>query len=591
MTKLKLLVVACLLILLEDASAQSYQVRYHISDADSSLKLSIGLKEKFTSRIEATSYINTIPDVLYSKGYITASLDSLRMDSTMALVQLFLGQQYHWAKINTRPADEDILSALRWPQSSFKNAAMDWNSVKSWQEQILNYLENNGYPFAQVSLDSITIQQNGVEALLKINRGYLYKLDSVQILGNAKISREFLQRYLDLPNGSIYNKSKIQGVSKKIREITYVEEEQPSNVSFTATGASLNLYLKPKRNSQVNLLVGFLPNTNVNQERKFLITGEANILLRNSLGAGETIGLNWQQLQVKSPRLNILYDHPFLFRSPMGLNFSMDMFRKDSTFLNINMQLGANYIVSGNQSAMIFIQRRQSILNGVDTFRVRQLKRLPSEADVSATNLGVTYNFNNTDYRFNPRRGNDFWITTSAGRKKIKKNNQVLELKDPNFNYEQLYDTVKLNTYQFRFTGSAAHYFPLSKQTTFKTAINAGLLQSGNYFLNEFFQIGGYKLLRGFTEESEYVSQYVVGTVEYRYLIGVNSNLFAFVDGGWAKNPIRDVSSHIYIGTGLGMAFETKAGIFNLAWAIGKRNDTELNLRQSKVHFGFVNYF
>jgi outer membrane protein assembly factor BamA len=591
MTKLKLLLLACLLILLKDASAQSYEVRYHISDADSSLKLSIGLKEKFTSRIEATSYINIIPDVLYSKGYITASLDSLRMDSTMASVQLFLGQQYHWAKINTRPADEDILSALRWPQSSFKDAAMDWATVKNWQEQILNYLENNGYPFAQVSLDSITIQQNGVEALLKINRGYLYKLDSVQVLGNAKISREFLQRYLDLSNGSIYNKSKIQAVSKKIREITYIEEEQPSSVSFTATGASLNLYLKPKRNSQVNLLVGFLPNTNVNQERKFLITGEANILLRNSLGAGETIGLNWQQLQVKSPRLNILYDHPFLFRSPLGLNFSMDMFRKDSTFLNINMQLGANYIVSGNQSAMIFVQRRQSILNGVDTFRIRQLKRLPSEADVSATNLGVTYNFNNTDYRFNPRRGNDFWITTSAGRKKIKKNNQVLELKDPNFNYEQLYDTVKLNTYQFRLTGSAAHYFPLSKQTTFKTAINAGLLQSGNYFLNEFFQIGGYKLLRGFTEESEYVSQYVVGTIEYRYLIGVNSNLFAFVDGGWAKNPIQAVSSHTYIGTGLGMAFETKAGIFNLAWAIGKRNDTELNLRQSKVHFGFVNYF
>jgi outer membrane protein assembly factor BamA len=591
MTKIKLLLLACLLILLEDAPAQSYEVRYHIIDADSSLKTTIGLKEKFVSRIEATSYITTIPDFLYGKGYITASLDSLRMDSTTASVQLFLGQQYHWAKINTRPSDEDILSALRWPQSSFKNATMDWATLKNWQEQILIYLENNGYPFAQVSLDSISIQQNGIEALLKINRGYLYKLDSVQVLGNAKISREFLQRYLDLPNGSVYSKSKIQAVAKKIREITYIEEEQPANVSFSATGASLNLYLKAKKNSQVNLLVGFLPNTNVNQERKFLITGEANILLRNSLGAGETIGLNWQQLQVKSPRLNILYDHPFLFRSPLGLNFSMDMFRKDSTFLNINMQLGANYIVSGNRSAMVFVQRRQSILNGVDTFRIRQLKRLPSEADVSTTNLGVSYNFNNTDYRFNPRRGNDFWITTSAGRKKIKKNNQVLELKDPNFNYEQLYDTVKLNTYQFRFTGSAAHYFPLSKQTTFKTAINAGLLQSGNYFLNEFFQIGGYKLLRGFTEESEYVSQYLVGTIEYRYLIGVNSNFFAFVDGGWAKNPIQTVSSHTYIGTGLGMALETKAGIFNLAWAIGKRNDTELNLRQSKVHFGFVNYF
>lgn len=148
-----------------------------------------------------------------------------------------------------------------------------------------------------------------------------------------------------------------------------------------------------------------------------------------------------------------------------------------------------------------------------------------------------------------------------------------------------------MNTYQFRVSGSAAHYFPITKQTTFKTGVNAGLLQSGNYFLNELFQIGGYKLLRGFTEEGEYVSQYVVGTIEYRYLIGVNSNFFAFFDGGWARNPLQAVRSHSYIGTGLGMAFETKAGIFNLAWAIGKRNDTELNLRQSKVHFGFVNYF
>ncbi len=267
------------------------------------------------------------------------------------------------------------------------------------------------------------------------------------------------------------------------------------------------------------------------------------------------------------------------------------MFRKDSTFLNISMQLGGNYMVSGQQSAMVFIQRRQSILNGVDTSRIKQLKRLPAEADVSATNLGVTYNFNNTDYRFNPRTGNDLLITVAAGRKKIKKNNQVLELKDPAFDYESLYDTVKLNTYQFRFSGTAAHYFPITKQTTFKTGLNAGFLQSGNYFLNELFQIGGYKLLRGFTEESEYVSQYIIGTLEYRYLIGINSNFFVFVDGGWARNPVQTVSSHSYIGTGLGMAFETKAGIFNLAWAVGKRNDSELNLRQSKVHFGFINYF
>ena len=591
MPKLKLLLLATLLILLENAIAQSYPVHYSIIGADSGVKKQIELKEIFSSSVEARYYIAALPGLLQTKGYIAASVDSTTLDSSAAFVQLFLGQRYKWAKIDTKPGDEDILSAIGWPHSSFKNSGLDWVSIKNWQGQILTYLENNGYPFAKISLDSIVIENSQVEARLKIDRGYLYKLDSIRLFGNAKISRDFLQRYLDLPNGSIYNKQKIQNVSKKIREITYVEEEQPADVAFQATGAALNLYLKAKKNSQVNLLVGFLPNSNVGQSKKFLITGEANILLRNALGAGETIGLNWQQLQVKSPRLNILYDHPFLFKSPLGLNFTLDMFRKDSTFLNINMQLGANYIVSGNQSAMVFIQRRQSILNGVDTNRLKQFKRLPAEADVSSTNLGVTYNYNNTDYRFNPRKGNDLLVTVSAGRKKIKKNNQVLELKDPSFNYERLYDTIKLNTYQFRVNGSAIHYFPVTKQTALKTGINAGFLQSGNYFLNELFQIGGYKLLRGFTEESEYVSQYIIGTLEYRYLIGINSNFFVFADGGWARNPIQTVSSHSYIGTGLGMAFETKAGIFNLAWAIGKRNDSELNLRQSKVHFGFVNYF
>jgi hemolysin activation/secretion protein len=117
-------------------------------------------------------------------------------------------------------------------------------------------------------------------------------------------------------------------------------------------------------------------------------------------------------------------------------------------------------------------------------------------------------------------------------------------------------------------------------------------LQSGKIFRNELFQIGGYKLLRGFDEESQYLSQFVIGTFEYRYLVGQNSYFFAFTDGGWGRNNSQNIDVHYtYFGTGLGLAFETKAGIFNLAWAVGKRSDLEFNLRQSKIHFGFLSYF
>ena len=49
--------------------------------------------------------------------------------------------------------------------------------------------------------------------------------------------------------------------------------------------------------------------------------------------------------------------------------------------------------------------------------------------------------------------------------------------------------------------------------------------------------------------------------------------------------------SHQYIGTGIGLAFETAGGIFNISYAVGKRDDTKFDFRQSKIHLGFVSRF
>jgi hemolysin activation/secretion protein len=117
------------------------------------------------------------------------------------------------------------------------------------------------------------------------------------------------------------------------------------------------------------------------------------------------------------------------------------------------------------------------------------------------------------------------------------------------------------------------------------------MFQSGNIFRNELFQLGGYRLLKVLMK-NQYLSQFAIATMEYRYLVGQNSFFYVLADGGWGRNNSLNTNvNYTYFGTGLGLAFETKAGIFNLAWAVGKRNDTELNLRQSKIHFGFVNYF
>jgi len=568
-----------------------------IDKEESFLLKDIGLQTDFVSRFACIDYVNRLPGNLQSKGYVTVSIDSIVFDTASARMVLFMGRQYRWATLNTTATDQEILAFTGWNEKLFTDKPMDFAVIKAMQERTLDYLENNGYPFAKVFLDSLQLDEDSVSASLKIEKGPLYKIDSIRVFGNVKLSNIFLQHYLDIPNGTIYNNHKVISVSKKILELPYVQEDQPSNLSLLGTGSVLNLYLKQRRSSQINALIGFLPNSDQSASKKMLVTGEANIHLRNAFGNGESIGLNWQQLQVKSPRLNIFYQHPYVFNSPLGLDFSFDMLRKDSSYLNINLNLGARYTLTESQSGRVFLQNFQTIISqgGINDAQVITYRRLPDIADMSVTAIGVEFEKNKTNYRYNPISGYEFKIGGAAGTKKIKKNNEILELKDPNspgFDFETLYDTVKLKSYQIRLSGTAAKYFPLGKQGTVKAGVNSGVFQSDNIFRNELFQIGGYKTLRGFDEESEYVSQYVIGTLEYRYLIGLNSYFFGFTDGGWARNTSKiSKYSHNYFGAGLGLAFETKAGIFNLAWAVGKRDDVSFNLRQSKIHFGFVNYF
>jgi outer membrane translocation and assembly module TamA len=182
-----------------------------------------------------------------------------------------------------------------------------------------------------------------------------------------------------------------------------------------------------------------------------------------------------------------------------------------------------------------------------------------------------------------------------VGTKKIKENPQIVKLKDPldsSFSFASLYDTVKLSSYQFLLKAAGAHYFFLSHASTLKLGFNGGVYNSPSTYRNELFRIGGYKLLRGFDEESILASQYAVGTLEYRYLMGLNSFLFTFLDGGWAKNDVPGYNlNNVFLGFGLGLAFETKAGIFNISYALGKRDDTNFNFHDAKIHLGYVSFF
>jgi outer membrane protein assembly factor BamA len=574
-----------------DIFSQNYHLQITPAGKDTSLfsRHDLNIKTSFPSREECTIYINKLPSYLLSKGYPAASVDTVIYDSASARIILYTGQKFQWAEINTDSFESKVLDITGWKPGNNRTGFMQ---LQELQQKILSYYETNGYPFAAVKLADIRFDGDKINARITADKGPYYVIDSIRIYGKVKIKNIFMQRYLDIENGSAYNKNKLQDIGRRILQLPYLQEQQHWDLNMLGSGSVLNLYLQQKRSSQVNFLVGFLPSST--PAGKLQVTADVNLDLKNSLGSGETILLNWQQLQKQSPRLNLGYQHPFIFRK-FGLDFGFDLLKRDSSFLQINGQLGLLYVISANRSAKIFFQNQRTYLlsGGYDTNQVKLTRRLPSNIDVNANSLGLSYEWANTNYLFNPRKGNEIKVITSAGLKRISKNSEIANLKDPAFNFNTLYDSLKLKTYQVRMLLQAAHYFPAGKRSTLKTALTTGLFQSEDIFRNELFRIGGYKILRGFDEESIYASRYAIFTAEYRYLTGLNSFLFLFTDAAVTKTKYQSADlSNNFLSTGLGLSVETGFGILNVSYAIGKRNDVKFDLRgASKIHFGYINYF
>jgi outer membrane protein assembly factor BamA len=573
---------------------QLIKLNVHLVDKDTSFNLQVlKLQTSFDSRIVCEGYINSLAALLSTKGYPTASVDSVWDDTISVSIKLFLGKQYHWIQLLTDGIEKKAMDESGYTEKNFSNKLLNIQQLQAIQIAVLGYYEKNGYPFAEVFLDSITLQDEKIKAILKVKQGPLYHIDSIRVYGKAKISKTFLNHYLGIPKGSVYNKEKLEQVSNKIIQLPYLQEVQQNDITMLGTGSVLNLYLEPKKSSQFNFLIGVLPNAL--QSNKLQITADVNLNLKNVLNSGESILFTWQQLQKNSPRLNLGYQQPYIFNSNFGFDFLFDLFKKDSSYLQVNGQVGLQYLLSANQAGKFFVQWQNNFLlaAGVDTNQIKAAKQLPSNIDVGTTNVGVDYDWVNTDYHLNPRRGNEIKLIALTGIKKIRRNNDILSIKDPLFNYASLYDSLKEKTYQVKIRFNAAHYFAVGKQGSFKTSVNIGLFNSQNIFLNELYQIGGYRLLRGFNEESIYAKDYAVVTAEYRQRIALNSYLFTFVDGAVVKKKYQNVNvNNNFISFGLGMVFETKFGLLNISYAIGKRDDVKFNIREaSKIHFGYINYF
>ncbi len=543
------------------------------------------LQKNFSDTAQCFKYVEDLTSVLSLQGYITASVDSVWVNSDTVFITLYLGEKYVLDQLIINDTLQTILKA---GGIKYEKLLLQPQSLQYIYNYLLFYYANTGHPFARVYLDSTLINGNSVRARLRVDHGPFYTMDSIMVDGDARISGNFLQHYLGIEK--MYRQKILDEINDKLSKLTFLRQYQPWHVEMLNTGAILHLYLEPTTNNEIDVLIGLLPSNQ--QTGKLLLTGEAKALLQNSFGSGETLSLKWQQLQPGSPQLDVYVQRPYVFSSKYGVQANFNLYKRDSAFVLLQGRGGIQYNLSSQKTGSVFFHTSSSNALYTDTQLVKITRQLPETGDVTTWGVGLDFFTTATDYRFNPRSGNEWFLSGIISNKHIAKNTSITKITDPEFDFNSLYDSVKMNTYQVKVQGSAAHYIPAGRQATIKLALQGGWLKTPAYYQNEMFRVGGFRLLRGFDEESIYTNLYGVATVEYRYLLGRNSWFYGFIDAGSTQNKsYLTTISHGYLGFGTGLALETKAGVLNISIAEGKRNDTRLDFRQTKIHLGFISLF
>ncbi len=578
---------------------QQLHLNLQVADiAQEQLEKKLEYEKVFNDSLSLVDQLKSVVLQLHAQAHLEASIDSLSQKDSLVTAHLFVGKTYEWAALQNGNVEEAFLSQVGFRERLYRKKAFHYKEVLELQESLLTYAENNGYPFATVWLDSVQINQGRIAAQLMMEKGRLVLMDGINVIGDANISDTYLENYLGLKKGNLYSKEKVKKVRARIKELPFVQEKENTTVTFKGNKAVTNLFLVRKKASRFDILVGLLPNSEVEVPggptvRQFLLTGTIDVDMHNQFGLGEKVMVEFQQLRPETQELRVNFEYPYILNFPFGIDVDFELFKRDTTSLDVTYDFGVQYLFEGGNYVKAFWNNTVSNILTINTTDIRNRQRLPASLDYSNASFGLEYYLQKLDYRLNPRKGWGVKLRGDAGVKKIRKNNSILDIEDPAVDYTLAYDTLDLKTFQYRIAAELEYYLPMFSRGALKLGLNSGWYISQNpIYQNEQYRIGGNRLLRGFDEKTVFATRYAVGTLEYRLLVSQNSYLYAFADYGYVENVTttqNDIDQPL--GFGAGLTFETKVGLFGFSLALGRQQNNPIDFRNVKTHFGYVSLF
>lgn len=488
-------------------------------------------------------------DSLTQNSYYLTELRNVKKEGNRTEIYFDTGKNFNEANVKL---PEEIAKNLNLKQEFFTK------NLDSLKKEINASYRARGFTFNRVKSKFLGMQQNIPHIEISVVSGEQRKINSFVIKGYDKVPKRFVKNLEKDFQGKIYADQNLIQITQSLQNHPFISLEKPAQTLFTKDSTQVFLFLQKRKSNSFDGIIGF----GNDKAEKFTFNGSLNMNFRNMFNSFETVNIFWQRNPDKGQIFDLKTDIPYLFKSNLGLDLNVNIYRQDSTFANVKFL----------PSLYLHLSNRQKLgLRGTfETSSVMDSLYIQGK-DFGKKGIGIWYDF------IEPSEIELFMHKT-----KIRASADYIST---------LYskDNTQISQNNFFFYGernfyiSGNHYLNLRAETALINAKN-------ELVANELLRFGGWNSFRGFNENALFADFYYFGTAEYRFLAGNQAFFDVFGQYGELNNKSLSLKPKLY-SFGLGFNFFLPIGLMSFQISNGNEFGNPVKFGDTKIHWGILSKF
>jgi outer membrane protein insertion porin family len=522
---------------------------------------------------------------LKNNGYFLSKIDSVKIshirDTTSARVTFYItpGIQFLLGKIKINGVDSLEGLSLREMEeiaTMYLNRPFTEVLQKKLFSEIVDICENNGFPLCRVrtrdfEIDSLSTDQKKITLYLEVDPGKLVRINDLKIPAKSQTGIDYLRRILRFRQNEIYDERRVKQYLQILNRQDFISSIGNPKVIMVDSLFFLELSFEESSSTTVDGIIGYVPPAVNNPVERGYFTGEFKVGLRNVLGSGRRLRVDWQKPDKLSEDFRVQYRESFLLGLPFHLGGELHRLIRDTTYIEWEYSGNLELPMNENLSGIFRFYTRQVFPDSLASLR----NRFPK---TKAVHTVVGFKWDSRDNIFNPTSGLLISMLIDYGKQR--------NLGPPYLLQE---DSLASSNSLTRFTGDLALFLKLWGKQILAFDLHSVLIGYRDKYvrLPDMFWFGGASTIRGFREQQFVTDRVVWLNSEFRFLSGPRSRLFLFNDWGYYIKNERDRQGEILIGYGMGVRFPGPLGILQVDYGLARG----LSFREGKIHFRLINEF